>query len=85
MNRFTVHLDLSGVGRMDTGQRLDERTLARAIGPKQRMDLAGAHEQIDRGECHHRAIRLGDISGGKQWLGIVHQYGWNSVKRFCHR
>ena len=41
-DRLAVELHRPAVGLMDAGQRLDERALARAVLPNQRVDLAGA-------------------------------------------
>lgn len=35
------------LGRVKPGQDLDQRRFARAVGPKEAVDLAAAHRQID--------------------------------------
>ena len=53
-------LDIAGVGREEAGQHLEQRRLARAVGPEQHDEAAARHDEAQRVEGDARAIALGE-------------------------
>src|SRR5687768_9194345 len=53
----------SPVGSDRSGDDLAERTLAAAVGPHQRHNLAGLHVQAAVGERYHAAVALDEVLG----------------------
>ena len=70
----------SAIRRVDAGQNLYQRALARAIGPHQRMDLAAGNSQRRRSERDDGAESLGDIADLEQRRRIVHWGGPMSAR-----
>lgn len=56
------HPDLAGVGGVDTGQNLDEGTLAGAILPGQNMNLPRRQIEIDARQRHRAGERFADAA-----------------------
>ena len=65
----------SAIGLKDAGEDLDERALARAVGPHQRMDLAAGYSQRRRSERDDRAESLGEIADLEQRRRVIHWAG----------
>ena len=56
--RFAVHDDVAGISGVHPGEDLDERRLARAVLPEERMDLAALDGEVDvaQGELGAEAL-----------------------------
>ena len=70
----------SAIRGVDAGENLDERALARAVGPHQRVDLAAGNSQRRRSERDDRAESLGEIADLEQRRRIVHWGGPTSAR-----
>ena len=57
------------VGPDRTGEDLDERALAGAVGAHERVDLAGTNRQGRRSQGDHGAVRLRDVRRLEQEVG----------------
>ncbi len=53
--------DVGLIGRDDSGEDLDERRLARAVLPHQRMNFTGRDLERNRAQRRRAVIGLGDI------------------------
>ena len=56
MDRAASNLHSTGISRLDAGQNLYQRALARPIGAQQRVNFAARHNKIDGLERHHGTI-----------------------------
>ena len=70
----------SSIRRVNAGQNLYQRALARAVGSHQRVDLATDKIERRRLERYDRAEPLGDIVDLKQRRGVVHRDGSTSAR-----
>src|SRR3954468_20164021 len=73
MHRLAVEQDLAGVRDDGTGQRLDQRRLARAVVTDDRQHLPRAQLEVGTGERGHVAIALHEPRGledGRGGLGL---------------
>ena len=66
---LAAHDDAPGVGHDRTGQDLDERALAGAVGAHERVDLARPDGERGALERDDSAIRLGDVGRLEQQVG----------------
>ena len=78
--RFDMHFavlpqHLAGVGPGHTVDDLHQRALARAVFPQHRMDLTGAHDQIDLLIRHHRRVYFGDAAQFQTRVGELYVHG----------
>jgi hypothetical protein len=71
LHHFPVEDDLALVDRMDAGDALDQRRLARAVVAHQRHDLARRHVEVDLVEGLHGTEALGDAAQLED-RGLVH-------------
>ncbi len=66
--------DGAGVGPDGTGEHLDERALAGAVGAHERVDLAGANRQRGITQGRHRPVALHRAARVEQELGHCHPH-----------
>src|SRR6185312_7203244 len=60
--RLALYEDLALRWRHRSGDALDERRLARAVGAEQHMHLTRGHVEVDAVERPHAGVLLGDVA-----------------------
>ena len=63
---FGPQIDLAGIGRQHAGHQVDQRGLAGAVGPDQRVARAYRQAQFDIAGDHQRSEVLGEAARGKR-------------------
>src|SRR6516162_5730415 len=83
MDLFSFDPNHAAIAREDARKNLDERAFARAILAHQRMNLAGAHREIDALQGFHTRKAFGQVAdfeeggrvGGAVWLALIVSHG----------
>ena len=68
-DRLAVERDRAGVRLVDAGEHLEQRRLAGAVLPHQRVHLAGAHVEVDVVQHTHAEERLADARHRQRQAG----------------
>ncbi len=69
---LTAHEDPPGVGRIGTGEHLDQRALAGAVLTEQHMHLATAQVEVDTVERDHAGKGLAYALDAQQLVRVAH-------------